>query len=85
MKGSTGNTYKITYINGIPSCSCPAYTYRGKCPHLSPQDVAKLKREASKTGKQIAPLLTDNPAYKTTDQKMADDPKLQEFMDILNN
>jgi len=51
----------------------------------TPAEVSKLKREAGKAGRQTATLLADNPGYKTTEEKCADDPELKEFMDILSS
>lgn len=35
VKGSNGNTYDVARRDGIVSCTCPGYKYRGgKCKHL---------------------------------------------------
>ena len=35
VKGSKGNQYTVTVDNDIAvSCTCPGYTFRGKCKHL---------------------------------------------------
>ena len=35
VKGSKGNTYDVARRDGIVSCTCPGYKYRGgKCKHL---------------------------------------------------
>lgn len=36
VKGSKGQTYYLTETNGVWQCSCPGYTYHGKCRH---QDI----------------------------------------------
>jgi hypothetical protein len=36
VPGSTGNVYTLTVTNNnIKSCSCPGFTYRRNCKHLS--------------------------------------------------
>jgi len=41
----------------------------------------KERAEASKIGKKIAPLVGENPSYKTTEEKVEEDPELAKFMD----
>lgn len=33
VKGSKGNEYKITELNGNLSCTCSGFRFRGKCKH----------------------------------------------------
>ena len=33
VEGSKGQRYTLTRANGVWACSCPGYTYRGKCRH----------------------------------------------------
>lgn len=35
FEGSKGNKYFVTDDNGKITCTCPGYTYRGKCKHTS--------------------------------------------------
>ena len=35
VPGSNNNIYTLTVANNIPSCSCPGFTYRRNCKHLS--------------------------------------------------
>ena len=35
VPGSTGNVYTLTISDNNKSCSCPGFTYRRKCKHLS--------------------------------------------------
>ena len=35
VPGSNNNVYTLTVANNIPSCSCPGFTYRRNCKHLS--------------------------------------------------
>ena len=34
ITGSKGNTYLVKEINGVRSCNCTGYTYRGDCKHI---------------------------------------------------
>jgi len=47
----------------------------------TPFEKAKERREASKHGKAISPMLKENASYKTTEEKIAEDPELAKFMD----
>lgn len=49
----------------------------------SPQEKAKQKSLASKAGKKIAPLISSNPAYNTTEQKINSDPEMAEFLKLI--
>jgi len=42
--------------------------------------MSKIKRVASKHGKQVASQLADNPAYWSNEEKIANDPSIQEFL-----
>jgi hypothetical protein len=35
VQGSKGNTYIVTAENGKVSCSCPGYSYRKSCRHIT--------------------------------------------------
>ena len=35
VQGSKGNTYIVTKENGKVSCSCPGYSYRKSCRHIT--------------------------------------------------
>jgi uncharacterized Zn finger protein len=35
VQGSKGNTYVVTKENGKVSCSCPGYSYRKSCRHIT--------------------------------------------------
>jgi hypothetical protein len=32
--GSKGDVYMVQRLDGVLSCSCPGYTYRGECKHV---------------------------------------------------
>jgi len=49
--------------------------------YQTPQEAMKERAEASKIGKKIAPLVGENPSYKTTEEKVEEDPELAKFMD----
>lgn len=34
VKGSNGNEYVVEKVDGIYTCSCPGYKYRGDCKHV---------------------------------------------------
>jgi hypothetical protein len=38
VKGSKGDEYKITELNGNLSCSCSGFRFRGKCKHVESVD-----------------------------------------------
>jgi hypothetical protein len=40
VKGSKGDEYKITELNGNYSCSCSGFRFRGKCKHAESVSVA---------------------------------------------
>lgn len=65
--------------NGQIICSCPGFTYKGRCKHLSPADVMRNKRQASKAGKAIAPLLASK--YPSNQSKIEADPELAKFLE----
>lgn len=35
VSGSKGNTYTVTESNGVKSCTCPGFVYRGNCKHTN--------------------------------------------------
>ena len=35
IAGSKGNTYTVTEISGKRTCTCPGFTYRHSCRHIS--------------------------------------------------
>jgi len=37
VEGSKGQVYSLTRTNGQWSCTCPGYSYRGKCRHVDEQ------------------------------------------------
>ena len=34
VQGSKGNVYLVTDEDGIKTCTCPGFTFRGKCKHV---------------------------------------------------
>ena len=40
VKGSKGDEYKVTELNGNLSCTCSGYKFRGKCKHAESVSVA---------------------------------------------
>lgn len=81
-------------INAKYYCSCKGFIYRGKCKHIndlnnyneakkvfhSPQEKSKYQKEASKYGKQIAPIVSKNDAYLSPEDKIKNNKDLQNFL-----
>ena len=40
VKGSKGDEYKVTELNGNYSCSCSGFKFRGKCKHADSIELA---------------------------------------------
>ena len=40
VKGSKGDEYKVTELNGNLSCSCSGFKFRGKCKHADSIELA---------------------------------------------
>ena len=40
VKGSKGDEYKVTELNGNLSCTCSGFKFRGKCKHADSVSVA---------------------------------------------
>ena len=40
VKGSKGDEYKVTELNGNYSCTCSGFKFRGKCKHAESVSVA---------------------------------------------
>lgn len=40
VKGSKGDEYKVTEVNGNLSCTCSGFRFRGKCRHAESVSVA---------------------------------------------
>ena len=40
VKGSKGDVYKVTELNGNLSCTCSGFKFRGKCRHAESVSVA---------------------------------------------
>lgn len=40
VKGSKGDEYKVTDVNGNLSCTCSGYKFRGKCKHAESIQLA---------------------------------------------
>ncbi len=49
--------------------------------YQTPQEKAIERAKAAKIGKKIAPLVSKNPSYKTTEEKVEEDPELKQFME----
>jgi len=40
VKGSKGDEYKVTELNGNLSCTCSGFKFRGKCKHVESIELA---------------------------------------------
>jgi len=57
------------------------FSSKAKPKYQTPQEKAIERSKAAKYGKAISPEVSKNPAYKTTEEKVAEDPELKQFMD----
>ena len=56
--------------------------YNKKVPYQTPHQKAIEKRAASKAGKAIVPMLQGR--YPTNEEKLADDPELIKFLELIS-
>jgi hypothetical protein len=49
IKGSKGDNYKVSYINGVWNCECHGFMFRRKCKHI--EQVKNLLQENGTYGK----------------------------------
>lgn len=77
-------TYTITQYGSKKGCECPAYQFRHTCRHIkaiTPTELQRQKRIASKAGREVIPLLRDVQAYDSVESKINSNPALKQFMD----